>query len=343
MKTASIMRLFSCYYYNMATKIKKLLIIRSGAIGDVVHTTSLFRAIKKYSPDIKIHYMTSELIKPLLVNDPDIEKVLTVNPKFKIFSKYTKELANIIKQENYDAVINLQPSLKIKYLIFLAKIKKQVNYKKDFKLHAVTNFWKTGLKFFPELNQEKELKLYLSQESITYAQNKIKDLKKPLIVINAGGVMSKRQGRTYPITKWIELGNKIQEKYDGTIILNGANEDKEILEPLNTIKNSVNFIGELSLVNSCAILGESDIVISGDSGPLHIATALGVKSIGLYGSMPEKRTGCYSSGINIVSKKECVPCNRRKCKYIKNSKKIYTPCMEEIEIDEILKTVSELI
>lgn len=321
-------------------EIKKILIIRTGAIGDVVHTTALFRAIKKSYPQIEIHYMTSELIKPLLIEDTDIEKVLTINPKFKMFSSYTKEIANILKQENYDAAINLQPSLKIRYLIYLAGIKKQTSYKKDFKIHAVTNFWKTGLKFFPEIKEEKELKLYLPKDAIEYAKEKTKDLKRPLITINAGGVMSKRQGRTYPVKKWVELGNKLQEKYNGTIILNGAIEDKEILLPLNTIKNSINYIGELSLINSCAVIGESDIMLSGDSGPLHIATALGVKSIGLYGSMNEKRTGCYSSGINIISKKSCVPCNRRKCKYLKKSKEIYAPCMEEININTIVEKIN---
>lgn len=320
--------------------IKKLLIIRAGAIGDVVHTTALFRAIKKFNPKIQIHYLTSGLIKPLLEEDPDIDKVITLPKKFKIFSNEIKELINILKKENYDAVINLQPSLKLRYLVFKSGIKKEAVYKKDFKLHAVTNFWRTGIKFFPEIKEEKALKLYLPKANINFAQDKVKDLKRPLIIINAGGVMSKRQGRTYPVEKWVELGNKLQEKYNGTVILNGAKEDIEILKPLNNIKNSVNFIGELSLADSCAVIGQADLMLSGDSGPLHIATALGVKSIGLYGSMPMKRTGCYSSGINIVSKKSCVPCNRRKCKFLKKTKKLYAPCMEEIPVDEIIQNIT---
>ncbi len=321
--------------------MEKILIIRAGAIGDVVHTTNLFRSIKQLNPKIEIHYLTSELIKPLLIEDADIEKVYTINPKFKLFSSYTKELANTLKKENYDLVINLQPSFKIKSLIFLAGIKKQYVYKKSFKMHAVTNFWHTGLKAFPQMEEPKELKLFLPKENIENAKKITKDLKKPLVIINAGGVLSKRQGRTYPIEQWVELGNKIQEKYNGTIILNGAKEDKEILSPLNEIKNSVNYIGELSLIDSCAVIGEADLMISGDSGPLHIATALGVKSIGLYGSMPAKRTGCFSSGINIVSKKTCVPCNRRKCKFLKKTKKIYAPCMEEISVNEILNKIAQ--
>ena len=319
--------------------INKILIIRTGAIGDVVHTTNLYRAIKKSDPNIEIHYLTSKLIEPLLIADPDLNKVISVKEKISLFSDYTKELAEILKNEKYDLAINLQPSLKIKYLLFLAGIKKQLIYRKTFKLHAVKNFWQTGLKAFPEIKEEKELKLYLPLEAIDKAKEKVKDLKRPLTVINAGGVFSKRQGRTYPINKWVELGEKIIEKTGGTIILNGAKEDKEILSDLNKIPNCVNFIGELSLVESCAVISQADLMISGDSGPLHIATALGVKSIGLYGSMPANRTGCYSNGINIISKKECVPCNRRKCKYLKKSKKLFAPCMEEISTESILSLI----
>lgn len=319
--------------------IKKLLIIRTGAIGDVVHTTALYRAIKKKYPETKIHYMTSELIKPLLEEDETIEKIITIDSKFKMFSDYTKNMAKIIKEEHYDAVINLQPSLKIRYLVFLSGIKKQTIYRKNFKIHSVTNFWQTGKKFFPEIEEEKELKLFLPKNSIEFAKDKTKELKKPLIIINAGGVLSKRQGRTYPVEKWIELGNKLQEIYQGTIILTGAKEDIEILKPLEGITNSVNYIGNFSLANSCAIIKEADLMLSGDSGPLHIATALGVKSVGLYGSMPINRTGCYSCGINIASKKPCVPCNRRKCKYLKKTKKLYAPCMEEISTNEIIKKI----
>ena len=327
----------------MDYKNLKILIVRLGAIGDVVHTTALYRAIKKLDSNIQIHYLTSELIKPLLQKDCDLDKVITINPKFKLFSPEFKEISTILKKENYDVVFNLQPSFKIKLLLFLSKIKKRFSYKKSFKIHAVTNFWQTGLKYFPQMQQEKDLKIILPEEYINKAQERLKNLPRPLIVINAGGILSKRQGRTYPVDKWVELGNKIQEKYNGTIILNGAKEDKELLSPLDKIKNSINYIGELELIESCAVISQCDLMISGDSGPLHIASALNVKSIGLYGSMPEKRTGVYCNGKNIVSNKQCVACNKRKCRYLKGTKKLYAPCMEEIPTDKIMECISDLI
>lgn len=327
----------------MANDYKKILIIRTGAIGDVVHTTNLVHSIKKAYHDVRIDYMAKELVTFIPENDKDITKVITIDPRFKLFSSYTFDMAKQLKEEHYDLVINLQPSLKLRALVRLAGIKKEIVYKKDFKLHAVTNFWKTGLKAFPDMKEDKEIKIYLPQEVTDCAKEKLKNYKRPFVIINAGGVFSKRQGRTYPIEKWIELGNKIQEKYDGTIILTGAEDDKEFLKPLNEIKNSVNFIGELPLQDSCGIISQADLMLSGDSGPLHIATALGIKSIGLYGSMPVERTGCYCNGINIKSDKSCTPCNRRKCKFLKKTKKIYAPCMEEIEIGTIFNEIKRIL
>ena len=82
------------------------------------------------------------------------------------------------------------------------------------------------------------------------------------------------------------------------------------------------------------------MLISGDSGHLHIENALGIKTIGLFGSMPAKRTGIYSNGEIIISKKECVPCNSRKCKYLRDSDDLYAPCMKMITTDEIMEKIS---
>ncbi len=323
--------------------IKKILIIRTGAIGDVVHTTNLYRSIKRQNPETEIHYLTSDLIKPLLEADVDISKIITIPKKIKLFSSETKELIKKINNENYDVVFNLQPSLKTRLIIMLSNIKKQAVYKKNFKVHAVKNFWQTGLEIFPNLKEPNNLKIYLPNSLTNNAKELIKNFKSPVIILNAGGMFSKRQGRTYPVKKWVELADKISEYYGGTFILNGAKEDREFLLPLEKIKNSINYIGVFSLEKACAVISQADLMISGDSGPLHIACALGVKSIGLYGSMPENRTGCYCNGINIVSKKECVPCNRRKCKFLRGTKNIYAPCMEEIKVETIFEQVKILL
>lgn len=321
---------------------KKVLIIRTGAIGDVIHTTNTFRAIKDAHPEVEIHYLTS-INKSMLEYDKNITKVWVIeSAKFKAFSKYTLEYAKRLKAEKFDAVINLQPSFKTRLLVELAKIKTHFNYRKKSKLHAVQNYWETAKKAFPDIKEYSDLKMYLNPELSIKMKEELSQYKRPLVVLNAGHVFAKRQGRTYPIEKWIELGNRIQEKYDGTILITGVKVDEEILKPLEQIKNSVSYVSKLSLDENSALIQNSDILISGDSGPLHIASALGIKAVGLFGSMPIARTGpCGANCSVVVSPMECAPCNHIKCKYLKGTSELYSPCMKIIKIDDIMVEVDK--
>nr|QGT49727.1 hypothetical protein Melaina855_1140 [uncultured Candidatus Melainabacteria bacterium] len=325
-------------------QLKKILIIRTGAIGDVIHTTNTFRAIKEAHPEVEIHYLTS-ISKSILEFDKNISKVWTIESKdFKAFSQYTFEYARNLKAENFDAVINLQPSFKTRFLALLANIKHHFNYRKKSKLHAVKNYWETAKKAFPDIKEYSDLKMYLNPEISAKVKAVLSTYKRPLVVLNAGHVFAKRQGRTYPVEKWIKLGEEIQNKYDGTILITGVEVDKEVLKPLERIKNSVSFVSKLSLDENSALIQNSDLLISGDSGPLHIASALGVNAVGLFGSMPIERTGpCGSNCSVVVSPMECAPCNHIKCKYLKGSSELYSPCMKMIEIDNVMCEVDKFL
>lgn len=324
---------------------KKILIVRNIAIGDVIHTLNVPRAIKNIHPEIEIHFITN-LPSGLLDNLSYIDKVKHLDDlKFmKIFSKNFWEVVETLKQEQYDLVINLQPSVKSRAIMFFAGIKKVYNYRKCNKNHAVKDYWLTAKRAFPKVELQKDLNLVLNPTICLKMQNEIKAFKSPYIVFNAGHVFAKRQGRTYPIEKWLELGHKIQEKYNGTIIITGVKNDAEILKPLESIENSISFVDKLTLEENSALLGCANLVISGDSGPLHIAAALGVNTLGIFGSMPITRTGPYGEKCyTVVSAKKCSPCNRRKCKYLRKSNELYAPCMKEIEVDEIFKKVCEIL
>ncbi|MFI3300276.1 MAG: glycosyltransferase family 9 protein [Candidatus Gastranaerophilales bacterium] len=331
--------------FNKKFQPTKILFIRIGAIGDVVHTSMTYRAIKKVYPEAKIHYLTRDMIAPLINSDIELDKVWSVNlndwrKNFNLIRSLAKEL----KAENFDLVVNMQPSFKTNLLIKMANIKRKSNYRKNQKLHAVVNMYETAERVIKELKPLPNLNLYLDDEANKKMQLELSQYKKPLIVISAGGFFAKRQGRTYPVEKWCELGEKIQKKYDGTIIITGLKEDEEILKPLKEIKNSVSYIDKLSLLDNSALINNVDLLLSGDSGPLHIATALNTKSIGVYGAMPIARTGPYGQDcVAIQSPKYCSPCNRRRCKYLKKSKEIYAPCMQEISTEIIFEKIKTIL
>jgi len=318
-------------------EFKKILILRFGAIGDVVHTTALFRSLKTFDPEIKIHYATFKAPSVLIENDPDLEKVWVLEGKT---YKHLINLAKNLRREKFDVFINLQPSIKTKIFSLILGAKKTLTYKKTFKLHAVENFWRTAKPLFKDIVMDEEIKIYLPDNAREKVKNLIQTDKK-VVGFNMG-VSSVRQGRKWPIEYWKELAGNIIDKYNCQIVLTGSNEDDEEAKFLADIsKNIISFCGKLSLAESAALIERCELLISGDTGPIHIATSVGTKTIGLYGAAPVSRTGPFgNNNFALNSNLDCIPCNKRKCKFLKKNE-LCTPCLLKLTPDKILNVINE--
>lgn len=323
-------------------QIKKILILRFGAIGDVVHSSALFRSVKAKYPDLSIHYASFKTPLENIKNDPDLEKAWTVEGKS---YKQLYKLANELKKENFDLFINLQPGIRTRIFSLMLGVK-TVTYKKTFKLHAVENFWRTGQQVFKDIELPKNLHLHVEKSVAEKMHNILhhnSTTNTPLIAFNMG-VSSTRQGRRWSLEYWKELAQLLINDRDCRILLTGSQDDAALSEELLSVSHRVeSFCGQLSLEENTALLSLCDLVISGDTGPLHIATAVNTKCIGLYGAAPVSRTGIYGdNGISLYSKRSCVPCNRRKCKVLQQNE-LYTPCLLDIKPCEVFLSVQALL
>ncbi|MEI3255763.1 MAG: hypothetical protein V8R83_10820 [Candidatus Gastranaerophilaceae bacterium] len=159
--------------------MKKILIIREGAIGDVVHTTNVFRSIKETYPNVEIDYVTGPVPAQLLQNDSRLNRVIVLESKK---YSYLFKLASQLRKEKYDLIINLQPSLRFKFLAFMCFAKKVVNYKKTYKLHAVENFFRTAKKALKEIENPNDLKLEIPDDILERVKADIPRIKKLLFL-----------------------------------------------------------------------------------------------------------------------------------------------------------------
>lgn len=314
--------------------IKKILIIRFGAIGDLLHTSEIFRSIKRKYPQIEIHYLAFKLPAQIIQNDRDISKVIIAKDKS---YKTLWELAKDFRKENYDLILNLQPSNRTKFLCLFSCAKKVLTYKKSFKFHAVENFWQTAQKFFKNLDLKQELELNIPQNAI----DKVKQLlpqDRKIVTINVFAAAA-RQGRRWKKENFKELALKLIEEYNCTVVVSGAPDEVKDLEDFKGLNENILVLaGQLSLIESCALYSLSDLMISPDTGPLHLASATdGPICIGLYGAMPIARTGVWGmKHYNISADLPCIPCNRRKCKLKKGQ---YNPCLEAVSVENVLNII----
>ncbi|MDD3150352.1 MAG: glycosyltransferase family 9 protein [Candidatus Gastranaerophilales bacterium] len=320
-------------------KIKKILIVRLGAIGDVVHSSALFKSIKKACPNVKIHYATTKAPSLLIENDRDLNKLWILNNNFKSY-KYLFNFAKELRKEKYDLCINLQPSIRIKFFCLMTGAKRHLVYKKLFKYHAVENFWRTALPIFKDIKLPENLEIFLPQEKTEEAKKLVKDINKPLVCLNIG-TSPTRQGRRWPIKNWQNLATELISKYQCQIILTGAKEDLKATQQLEHLPFVTNFCAKSDIATSAALMSLCKVVISGDTGPLHIATALNIPTIGLYGAAPISRTGPYGTkAFTAKGERACIPCNRRKCKYLTKNEE-YTQCMLEIKPEKLLNIIDK--
>ncbi|MCR4880861.1 MAG: glycosyltransferase family 9 protein [bacterium] len=317
--------------------MKKVLVIRTGAIGDVVETTGLVRALK--NSGWIVDYLAGETPAQLLQNDDDINKIFILSGKN--YSTIIKT-AFMLSKEKYDLILNLQPSIRMRILAMLTGGKKIVNYKKSYKYHAVENFFETGKRAVPELVLDKNIHLCIPNNLKEKMQSQL-STNKTKICFNMGASKA-RQGRKWCLEYWIKLAKLILENYDAQIFVVGDKEDKENAQELiDKFPQIKIFAGETSILETAALLANADIVISGDTGPLHIATATGTTCIGLYGSCPVTRSGPYGEKhFAIASDLSCTPCDKKVCKYI-NSDIDNAPCMQDISPEKVFNLVDTIL
>jgi ADP-heptose:LPS heptosyltransferase len=102
----------------------------------------------------------------------------------------------------------------------------------------------------------------------------------------------------------------------------------------------LDMVGKMTLTQLGAVLKRCSVLVSGDTGPMHLATAVGTPVVALFGAIEPGRTGPVGEGHRVIRHKEveCVPCMAKKCR-----NPIYLECMEKITVEEVFKTVAEMV
>lgn len=321
-------------------KTKKILILRLGATGDVIHTTIIATAIKQKHPDWQIHYLTQREIAPLLENHPHIDKVLTWNrDNRKSFKQFFNTASELFK-ERYDIILNLTAALRNIALSILAMPKK-IAHRKYLEGSWVQDYFETAKHVIPDIEMPERLYLGTDNELLTKIKQDLKDYPRPYIVlIPGGGTDRNRQGRIWNIQKYKTLISKLKQEYGGTIIVSGSKEENNYHQTLQD-DNVIIFSGKHSLKESSNLYSLADLMISGDTGPIHIASAHNIKTLAILGSTsPDKIKPYGKNGYYIEPNSECKYCWKKLCPFLKNNEK-YTPCMESITPEMIMNKIKE--
>lgn len=312
---------------------KKVLLIKMGALGDIVHSTVIPQAIKESYPDCEIHYLTTQFHTSILEQSPYVDKIIVY--KNKLFET-VKELF----KNRYDVIFGLNYTLKIALLSYLL-LPQRVVFRGYKGVSWVENYFNTAKVVFKNIKLPERLHLLQDEELSKNFEEELKKFPKPHILFCPGRVSNNaRQGRIWNIDKWNELSKEILKRYGGTIFVIGSTNEKKYHEVLEK-EHVYIYTGKHGLKQTMAFISNADFMISADSGPVHVASAYNVKTISILGSTsPDKIKPYGENGYYVGPKTECKYCWKKKCdKLSKNN--IYTPCIESIDVEDILLTIDK--
>ena len=354
---------------------KRILIINPFGIGDVLFCTPLIRNIRFYYPDAFIAVAVQKKVAPVLENNPSINRVIPFSRgDFKDLSRKSRIKAmgllfktlGEIRRSRFDLCIDL--SLEHRYSLFLKLmgVRQRVgfNYKHRgrFLTHSINIYGYDGkhvveyhlelLRFLGKRTEFYNTEIFLRQEERDWAEaflNSSGVAKDDSVIgiIPGGGASWGRQGylKHWPKESFTQVADRLAEKLGGKIIIFAGSLDREIAEDIiqKMHQPAINVIAKADLRQFIALIGKCKLIITNDAGPLHIAVALGVKNMSLFGPVDEKVYGPYPSGPgNVVLSKDfnCRPCYEYfrvpDCRY-------QLRCLKEITVDEAYSEAEKLL
>ncbi len=327
-------------------KFHNICILRLGAIGDVVHTLPLLNILKSSLKECRITYAMSPTLAPLLKYAKGIDRIFDFDLKKDIFGlmQTAKDLREFSEGKITD-FINLQPNLKSHFLAWLTKPETAYNYKKsdDESMHVWQNFALTYFHPQDAVLQEFDINEHLPLIEIPgeiIMKNVVPlrlDPFKPILAF-VPGVGKHRPHRAWPIKNWLQLIKILDQREDiqPEILLIGGPDETEICNKLEMKLSSFtklkihNLCGKYDLVETAAILSRANLVIGGDTGPTHLAAALGKTTIALFGPTSPFRHAPFT-GIAIRAQDyDCSKgCSNKKC-----ARKVLN-CMDSLTPEQV--------
>jgi len=249
-----------------------------------------------------------------------------------------------IRSRSYDLVINFQRSnLKTWFLTTAALPCRILVYHKTRSrvVHAVRDHLKTvePLGISPDGD---ELDLYLAEEHRSYAAALFASHgfdKRPVIALNPG---ASNLIKCWSTPQFASLGDRLADELGVGVIVVGGRGERELAHDICTRMHHtpLNLVEKTSMLQLGAVISNCALLVSGDTGPLHMATAVGTPVVALFGAIDPQRTGPVGEGHRVIRHPEiyCVPCNAKKC-----HNPHYLECMERISVDEVFAAVKQML
>ena len=334
-------------------EIREILVIRTAYIGDVIMTLTLLKSLKERFKVARITFLTGTRAADVLLNNPYVDEIITYDPFWFYPSKkgdYTGFIREL-KKKRFDLVIEARGD--IRDILFLAwplraryrvsygvgggsfllthmvpheKINHRVDYHLDIARFLGCNVSGVEWGIYLADDEKERVGKLLAGEGI--------DLGKPLVAIHPG---SRKELKCWSPEGYAKTGDYLTEQ-GHTVLLMGAPDEVDLVNKVAGMmkKRPVVLAGKTSLRELAGIIGRCSLFICNDSSPMHIAAAMKVPTVAIFGPSKSVETRPYGKGHIVVEKD--FPC-RYSCDEDVCNFKNHNQCMKDISVKDVLLAV----
>jgi len=322
-------------------------------VGDAVMTLPALDALGKAFPYSSITVLAKPWVLPVYAFHPSVSAVIEYQKSSELLKgiKDILKTGSSIKKSGFDMAFLFQNAIEAALLSFIGRCRIRAGYDTDgrgfllthpvrrtkeiLKEHQVEYY----LNIIRELGFEAESKypvIHLSQESVVKANSLLNFKDGSCIGFSPGAIYG--EAKRWPVERFAKLGGMALES-GARVILFGSQSEKHICVAVNNLMDgkAIDLSGCTDLGTAMVLIKNCTAFISNDSGLMHVAAALGIPTVAIFGSTNVKSTSPKGVNAHVVSKNvECSPCLKKKCP-------TDFRCMTTIEPEEVWQAVKNFI
>ena len=339
-------------------KREKILIIGPAWVGDMIMSQSLYRVLKAKNPDCQITVMAPDWVTPLLGFMPEVDESLTsplMHGDLKLGLRRSIGLS--LKERAFTKSIILPQSFKSALIPWHSGISERVGWRGEWRNLLLTDCRKPMDNVYPLMVQRfvalaypansepledfphPELRV-IEAEALKISSSFDLTISDKILAICPGAEFG--EAKQWPVSHFAQLANLVLKQDWQVWIFGSANDSKVAREILFAIEDNFanqvsNLVGKTSLAQAADLMSLTSVVVSNDSGLMHVAAALSKPVVGLYGSTSPEFTPPLAENTKLFSTDiECRPCFKRECRYG------HLRCLKEIKAEEVTEAVTSL-
>ncbi len=337
---------------------KRILITRTDRLGDVVLSTPVIRAVRRAYPSAYIAFMVRPENKDVVIHNPDLDEVVIYdkNGSRRSFLQ-TLLFALSLRKKRFDTALALHPENRTHIIMFFAGVPRRIGY--DRKLpwlltKKIPHRKQVGDKHEVDYNLDMARKAGFEigeADRIPYIVTSDKDKKMIDATLKTCGISgdiiafhvgASCPSKRWPVERFAEVADELYTKYKCDIVLVGGDDTEELSGRMTSLMRSkaVDLTGALLLGELAEFLSRCRLFISNDSGPVHVAAAVGTPVISLFGrkdpGLSPKRWGPVGGSGKVLHKDAgCDECRAHECE--KGFK-----CLQAVTARDVVDAAAEI-